>query len=603
MKLLSFSLLFTTIFTQTDRLNVPNMGSASTVVSLSYQQLVNEIQSAQNKSFYLLNYEIEVVNGDNLYKMLFLVEGGNENKYIGALVNTALLDKSNGIKSYIYSDNLSSVLSLLDMDLDQLDPNLSFYNYASEFLRNSNNFCSTQQQPANVSRTNVTRTTLPNNTQRPQAPVIKTTRFPVTFNNPNRRFVNNFQNPNIPRSQNLSNLNNTLLTPNGNRIIFNSAAPLSNNFPSTTTTLRPNQPTTVPGRTKPLQIRTNFTPTSTRFLNQPNIDPSSFESTRLTTQPIKIVPNPKNTRDFLTGEIQSTPKSSIAINCNALRFPTNPTESFYKNLVENQQKHGTVFTKDDEREFLLKQLYLDCFRKRFNIPEDNTPSDIDNKNLVNILSRVNTDINNLKNIQFADPTTNIDIQEPVTTTDKNSTDSTITNVTTTTTTTDTTGDTFILGDFSLSEFDNILNMLEESPEALSQLNLKAFQEGEDQNSPLSNADANLTNFQLTGGANETVTGTDGRTITTITRSTNNQETSSTNLSGGQGTGLGSGSGNNSGLNSSNSNFNTTRVTRVITDDNTNNSIRNSVDNINRAITNNDNNLLNSEFNRLNNFAN
>lgn len=50
----------------------------------------------------------------------------------------------------------------------------------------------------------------------------------------------------------------------------------------------------------------------------------------------------------------------------------------------------------------------------------------------------------------------------------------------------------IIGNFSLSEFDNLLNLLEGSPEALSQLNLDAFNRPINPQSPLRNV--NLDNL-------------------------------------------------------------------------------------------------------------
>lgn len=59
--------------------------------------------------------------------------------------------------------------------------------------------------------------------------------------------------------------------------------------------------------------------------------------------------------------------------------------------------------------------------------------------------------------------------------------------TTTTTTTETIpGQNIVLGNFSLKEFDNLLSLLEGSPDALGMLNLDAFNSGPSANSPLKN---------------------------------------------------------------------------------------------------------------------
>ncbi len=64
--------------------------------------------------------------------------------------------------------------------------------------------------------------------------------------------------------------------------------------------------------------------------------------------------------------------------------------------------------------------------------------------------------------------------------------------TTTTTTTTTEGNNVVIGDFTLKEFDNLLNMLSNSPEAIKQLNYTAFNQVNNTDSPLN--DINLDNL-------------------------------------------------------------------------------------------------------------
>ncbi len=118
---------------------------------------------------------------------------------------------------------------------------------------------------------------------------------------------------------------------------------------------------------------------------------------------------------------------------------------------------------------------------------------MNNKNNRGIFNRLQSDLNSyflddLSSSQNSNRNVQIDVQANITkqssqssssseeesmTNNQNS--SVITkNVTTITTNTNSqkiNPESFIIGDFSLSEFDNLLNMLQESPEALGQLNL------------------------------------------------------------------------------------------------------------------------------------
>lgn len=66
-----------------------------------------------------------------------------------------------------------------------------------------------------------------------------------------------------------------------------------------------------------------------------------------------MIPNPRNVQYYGSdGLVNDIP--SVTIDCDKLRFPTNPKESFYTDLVDNAKNYESTFTKEDEiRQALL----------------------------------------------------------------------------------------------------------------------------------------------------------------------------------------------------------------------------------------------------------
>jgi hypothetical protein len=220
---------------------------------------------------------------------------------------------------------------------------------------------------------------------------------------------------------------------------------------------------------------------------------------------IVIRPNPRNILYFSQDGIQNT-LPEITINCDELRFPTNPEESFYTQLVDNAKNYDTTFTKESEiRKALLNQAYLECFKKRFN-NQEGVPDDF----LKDILDDIRGDLDD------SDKYLSNQCSKVTTTT-----------TTTTTNNNTTTGPQTIIGDLSLKDFDNLLYMFEQSPEALKNLNVNAFNEFENPDSPLTNL--NLNNLAKENKQTTTTVITNNRTIQGTGENQTVRNTSSTRV--------------------------------------------------------------------------
>ncbi len=191
-----------------------------------------------------------------MFKLIYLIDEGLTNKYIGAIVNAINFNESS-IKSYLYSDDLDDVVRLLDVDVNEIDLNQNFKDYSTIFLKNT--ICE----------------------------------------------------PELPKEQKKIEQREIRYTPDSSLSL--------NRFN---------------------KYKSNTVMTNNYYMkNHINGDDKFFGNSK------NLVPNPKNLKFFNTGEIIPNPVQDVEIDCNSLRFPTNLQDSFYKDLVLDQRKHQTVFTK------------------------------------------------------------------------------------------------------------------------------------------------------------------------------------------------------------------------------------------------------------------
>ena len=505
-KVLAIFLIFTKIQTQAPLL-VPSIGEASNLINLSYKQLFEEIKKQNNNaSLFLIKYERaedKNLNG----KMIFVIGGEDQNKYLG--LEFSLLDRSknNLLKNYVYSENLKKIASFLDMELGDLNISSNSYNYSNDFLNSSifGKSCNNSNSQNNIKSSNANNNliirsgtgrsqssngNLPNNSNRNRNIIVRSN------NNPNNvRFVTSGNNNNFVTSRNPNNI--TSRNPNVNRnssnpntfIIRNRGSP--QNLSVTPNVLGPNfnrnnnnpnfnrnnnnnpnfnrnnnsnpnfnrnnnnnpnfnRNNTIVINRNPNLNRNNNNPNFNRNNNNPNFNRNQQIPTRRLNGGDQITPNFQKSRIRMVSnprnEILQIPdkmknlneiKYSDKIDCDSLRFPTNPSSSFYKSLIDEDRLQTIYTDEESKRRKLINEQYLECYFKRFNITrpkdEDNSPKDIDNKNLKNILENLNndkndpnTDIDNLGNL---DNRSNIDIRGPVIDNDRDTSSTTkITNI-------------------------------------------------------------------------------------------------------------------------------------------------------------------------------